>query len=113
MYLRGTAISVLKTIKRQPSSGHVIYGTLPGKPLADLQPFWQRLRTRAGLKDVWIHDLRRKFASVVVASGQSLPTIGKLLGHSQVHDAQSLAANALSQSARDHRPDAHIRRWSV
>jgi site-specific recombinase XerD len=29
-------------------------------------------------------DLRHAFASTVVASGQGLPMIGKLLGHSQV-----------------------------
>ena len=38
----------------------------------------------AGLKDVRIHDLRHTFASTAVASGQGLPMIGKLLGHTQV-----------------------------
>jgi integrase len=36
------------------------------------------------LKDVRIHDLRHTFASAAVASGQGLPMIGKLLGHTQV-----------------------------
>jgi integrase len=62
----------------------VITGTLEGKPLSDLQPFWQRVRARAGLKDVRIHDLRHTFASTAVAAGQGLPMIGKLLGHTQV-----------------------------
>jgi integrase len=62
----------------------VISGTLPGQRLSDLQPFWQRVRARAGLKDVRIHDLRHTFASAAVASGQGLPMIGKLLGHTQV-----------------------------
>jgi len=62
----------------------VIAGTLKGKHLSDLQPFWQRVRARAGLKDVRIHDLRHTFASTAVASGQGLPMIGKLLGHTQV-----------------------------
>ena len=38
----------------------------------------------AGLTDVRIHDLRHSFASNAVALGQSLPMIGKLLGHTQV-----------------------------
>jgi integrase len=62
----------------------VITGTLEGKRLSDLQPFWRRVRARAGLKDVRIHDLRHTFASTAVASGQGLPMIGKLLGHTQV-----------------------------
>ena len=62
----------------------VITGKLPGSRLSDLQPFWQRLRARAGLKDARIHDLRHTFASAAVAAGQGLPMIGKLLGHTQV-----------------------------
>ena len=50
----------------------------------DLQPFWQRLRGRAELKDARIHDLRHTFASAAVAAGQGLPMIGNLLGHAQV-----------------------------
>jgi integrase len=62
----------------------VIPGILPGKGFSDLQPFWQRVRARAGVKDVRIHDLRHTFASTAVAAGQGLPMIGKLLGHTQV-----------------------------
>jgi integrase len=62
----------------------VIVGTKSGAPLTDLQPFWQRVRARAGLKDARIHDLRHTFASTAVAAGQGLPMIGKLLGHTQV-----------------------------
>jgi site-specific recombinase XerD len=36
-----------------------------------------------GVDNVRIHDLRHSFASIAVASGMSLPMIGKLLGHSQ------------------------------
>jgi hypothetical protein len=46
---------------------------LAGKRLSDLQPFWPRESTRAGLKNACIHDLRQTFASTAVASGQGLP----------------------------------------
>lgn len=78
------AIDVLAATSRLPFNQYVIAGTLPGQPLSDLQPFWRRVRARAGIKDVRIHDMRHTFASVAVASGQGLPMIGKLLGHSQV-----------------------------
>jgi integrase len=74
-------LAVTRPIKDNP---WVIAGTLKGKHLSDLQPFWQRVRARAGLKDCRIHDLRHTFASTAVASGQGLPMIGKLLGHTQV-----------------------------
>ena len=48
----------------------VITGTPPAARLYDLQPFWQRVRARASLNDVRIHDLRHTFASMAVATGQ-------------------------------------------
>lgn len=84
MHLGQPAIEVLKGIERIEDNPWVITGTLEGAPLYDLQPFWQRVRARAGLKDVRIHDLRHTFASTAVAAGQGLPIIGKLLGHTQV-----------------------------
>ena len=77
-------------------------GTKPGARLTDLQPFWQRVRARAGLKDVRIHDLRHTFASTAVASGQGLPMIGKLLGHMQVQTTARyahLAADPIKTAA--------------
>ena len=44
----------------------------------------QELDLPTGLVDVRIHDLRHSFASGAVALGESLPMIGKLLGHTQV-----------------------------
>jgi integrase len=98
------AVNVLFSIKRPPFNPHVITGTQPGKPLSDLQPFWQRVRARAGLKDVRLHDLRHTFASVAVASGQGLPMIGKLLGHSQVQTTARyahLAGDPVAAAAND------------
>ncbi len=84
VHLGQPAIDVLTGIKKVDKNPWVIVGTLPGARLTDLQPFWQRVRARAGLKDVRIHDLRHTFASTAVAAGQGLPMIGKLLGHTQV-----------------------------
>jgi integrase len=49
VYLGQAAVDVLAKIERQPFNPHVIAGTLPVKPLKDRQPFWQRVRSRAGL----------------------------------------------------------------
>jgi integrase len=84
VHLGQPAIDVLEKIARVETNPWVIVGTLPGARLTDLQPFWQRVRARAGSNDVRIHDLRHTFASTAVASGQGLPMIGKLLGYTQV-----------------------------
>ena len=52
--------------------------------MTELDDAWQTVRARAGLSDVRLHDLRHSFASRALALGESLPMIGKLLGHSQV-----------------------------
>jgi integrase len=44
---------------------------------------WQRIVKRAGLSDVRPHDLRRSLGSWMAIGGASLPTIGKMLGHTQ------------------------------
>ena len=82
--LSPAAAAVLSGLPRMGDSPWVIPGREPGRHLADLQPPWERVRERVGLEDVRIHDLRHSFASRALALGESLPMIGKLLGHTQV-----------------------------
>ena len=42
---------------------------------------WKRIRERASLRDVRLHDLRHNFAAAAAAGGLSLFQIGQLLGH--------------------------------
>ena len=42
---------------------------------------WHRLRTEADLNDVRLHDLRHSYASMALAQGETVLTIGRLLGH--------------------------------
>ena len=55
-------------------------GTAPAK---GLNKFWLKLRNDAGLRDVRLHDLRHSYASFALQSGETVPTIGRLLGHSK------------------------------
>ena len=84
VYLGQPALDVLRTAARLPGNPWVIWGRKPGTHLYGLQSVWERVRARAGLNDVRIHDLRHTYASAAVAAGQGLPMIGKLLGHTQV-----------------------------
>ena len=84
VHLGDPAIAVLRGIERQDDNPWVIAGRKPGSHLTDLQHPWRRIRARAGLDDVRIHDLRHSFASGGLLVGEGLPMIGKLLGHTQV-----------------------------
>jgi integrase len=84
VYLGRAALEVLSRIERLPDNPFVITGRLPGQHLTDLQRPWRRIRSRAGLPDLRIHDLRHNFASHAVMNGEGLAVIGKLLGHAQV-----------------------------
>ncbi len=79
-----TASDVLKGIEKLEDNPYVITGKKQGSRLNDLQHPWRRIRAKAGLDDVRIHDLRHSYASGALALGEGLPMIGKLLGHTQV-----------------------------
>ena len=66
-------------------------GDVEGQPVIELKRFWARMRARAEIPDVRIHDLRHTFASLLVSGGASLEMIGKLLGHTQSGTTQRYA----------------------
>ena len=84
VHLGEPAIAVLRGIERQGDNPWVIAGRKADSHLTDLQHPWRRIRSRAVLDDVRIHDLRHSFASGGLMVGEGLPMIGKLLGHTQV-----------------------------
>lgn len=51
--------------------------------ISTIRSFWAAVCKRAGIKATRIHDLRHTFASLLVSSGESLPVVGALLGHTQ------------------------------
>ena len=75
---------VLAGIPRIEGNPWVIAGQKPGDHLKNLDRIWARLRRRAGLEDVRIHDCRHSYASRALAIREGLPVIGKLLGHRKV-----------------------------
>ena len=50
-------------------------------PWGWLDGFWMQLRAEAGLEDVRLHDTRHSFASMALSSGETIRTVGRLLGH--------------------------------
>ena len=100
IHLNAAAADVLCAMPRKQNNPYVIAGAKTGAHLVEMQKPWRRIRAKAKLDDVRIHDLRHNFASVAVGAGMSLPMIGKLLGHSQPATTARYAHLARDQ-ARD------------
>ena len=100
--LSPAAARVLAELPRSDGNPWVIAGRKPGARLAHISYYWYRVRARAGLEDVRIHDLRHSFASRALALGEPLPMIGKLLGHTKIQTTARyahLARDSIRQSA--------------
>ena len=89
--LSPAAARVLAELPRIEGNPWVIPGKYPGRHLADLNHYWERVRERADLGNVRLHDLRHSFASRALALGESLSMIGKLLGHSKIETTSRYA----------------------
>jgi integrase len=89
--LGAPALALLTELSQTEGNPYVLPGTIAGRHFVGLPRVWERLRKRAELPGVRLHDLRHSFASAGAAAGDSLLVIGKLLGH---HDAKTTARYA-------------------
>lgn len=76
------AVVLLLSMQEVSQSGY-LFPSRSGAPIQDIKKPWAWLRNESELPDIRIHDLRHSFASMLVSNGETLETIGKLLGHSQ------------------------------
>jgi integrase len=105
IHLPAPALEVLQGLPRVAE--YVFPSTdMQGRPTHTAWPekAWRRVLKVAGLDGLRLHDLRHAFASVAVTSGQSLPMIGAMLGHSQPATTARyahLAQNPVHEAAED------------
>lgn len=62
-----------------------------GKPYTTIMRVWTRLRLKAGLPHLRIHDLRHQYASFLVNAGRTLYEVQQILGHSDPSVTQRYA----------------------
>ena len=69
---------------RDSDNPFVFTGRRAGTHLQDIKKPWDRIRERAGLEDIRLHDLRRTAASWLAQAGVNTVAIGKTLNHSNL-----------------------------
>jgi integrase len=83
--LSAAARQLLSDIRaeRAPGAEYVFPGRAGVGHRVDLKKPWPAICKAADITGLRVHDLRHSYASMLVSGGQSLETVGALLGHTQ------------------------------
>lgn len=92
--------TLLAALPRLPSQKRVFVAKGSKDIVQSISYVWLLARTAANLEHVRLHDLRHSFASHAAAMSETLPMIGKLLGHANVQSTARYA-HLDDQSALD------------
>jgi integrase len=92
------AKQMLKRLPRLEKNPYVFVGHRHGTHLQAVSKAWQRIRKRAGIEHVRIHDLRRSFGSWLGDAGYTSKQVGDVLGHKS--DITSRVYMALGDASR-------------
>lgn len=79
--LSDAAMELIRSLPRIEGIPYLFFNPKTGKPPVAIFALWDKLRRRAGLGDVRLHDLRHSYASFLVNAGRSLYEVQNLLGH--------------------------------
>jgi integrase len=80
--LNEMSIDVLNGLDTKNGFEYLFINKQTGRPYTTIQKVWNRLRNKADLKHVRIHDLRHSYASYLINNGFSLFSVSCALGHS-------------------------------
>lgn len=98
--------AVLERVPNVEGTDYVFPSATLRSPYAGTPKIWKLVRSKAGLEDLRLHDLRHSAASFALSSGVGLEVIGRLLGHADVkttrryaHLADDIARAAAERTA--------------
>lgn len=80
--LNDSALDVLAQLNTEDKFDNLFVNLKTKLPYTTITKVWVRLRKKAGLPHLRIHDLRHLYASFLVNSGRTLYEVQQILGHS-------------------------------
>lgn len=89
--LNNAALELLQRMRAESQGPYIVPSAVTGEPPPSLFFPWKRIRERADLSDLRLHDLRHSFASFLVNRGISLYVVQELLGHGHTRYTQRYA----------------------
>ena len=89
--LSDDVVSILNRLPRFDGCTYVVPNPKTQQPYNNMFCSWNTARTRAGMPELRMHDLRHSFASFLVNAGRSLYEVQNILGHSQLNTTQRYA----------------------
>jgi len=109
-------VPLLRLLKwaNPPDAKFMFWGQHPGRVWGrtSAQKMWEGLRAKAGLKHLWLNDLRRSAASDLLNQGENLGVVQGMLNHRSLSQTAKYAWLAISPlaTAMQERTDMIIRR---
>lgn len=80
--LNDSALEALQSAGTKGVIDTIFANPRTGKPYTSIMKVWSRLRRKAELPHVRLHDLRHQYASFLVNNGRTLYEVQQILGHS-------------------------------
>jgi integrase len=106
VYLNEVALGILDELDTESKSKYLFTSSRTGDSFSDISKVWTRIRNKAGIPDVRLHDLRHSYASFLANSGCNEFQIQQALGHAStvttrryVHMSQEAMQQAAGAAA--------------
>ena len=98
VWLGDDARAIIDALPRWRDNPWLFWNARFKRPFKAIDHYWERIREEADLGKLRVHDLRHTFASHAAMNKETLPMIGRLLGH----------ASPTSTARYAHLDDEHV-----
>ena len=103
--MSAAGLAILQSVPRLDDNPYILPGAVSGHHLVDIDRPWRRVRKRAGVEDVRLHDLRRTVGSWLTQDGVDLVVVKDALRHANISTTLTyarLGADPAREAMEDH-----------